>query len=245
MRFAVAGSILTLLAFGQNAEPPRFLAADVHVSAKTQNQVMRPPSTRGERYEVKNATMVDLIGLAYSSNPAKILGGPSWLEMDRFDVIVKQPPQTAPDTQKLMLRSLLADRFKLVVREDIKPQPAYVLTVGKKPQLKEGDGTGDTGCKPQNSAGPPGEGAIRVQFSTSAGGAPIQLTLANGMIEYRCRNMTMSALVDGSAWNARRESGREPRYRPDRFERHLELRPQILARIDWPGGTPGRAAHHL
>src|SRR2546430_11430780 len=27
-----------------------------------------------------------------------------------FDVIAKQPPQTSPDTQKLMLRSLLADR---------------------------------------------------------------------------------------------------------------------------------------
>ena len=85
MRLAVAGSILTLLAFGQNAELPRFLAADVRVSAKIQNQFLRPPSTRGERYEVKNATMVDLIGFAYSFTPTKILGGPSWLEMDRFD----------------------------------------------------------------------------------------------------------------------------------------------------------------
>jgi len=195
MRFAAVWSILTLLAFGQNEEPPRFLAADVHVTAKTQNQGMRPPSSRGERYEVKNATMVDLIGLAYSSNSTKILGGPSWLEMDRFDVIAKQPPQTAPDTQRLMLRSLLGDRFKLVVREDVKPLPSYALTVGKKPQLKEGDGSGDTGCKPQSSASAPGEGVIRVLFSNSSG--QTQLTLANGMIEYRCRNMTMAAFVDG------------------------------------------------
>src|SRR5262249_37898368 len=104
MRFAASLSILSLLAFAQNAEPPRFLAADVHVSAKTQNQGTRPPSTRGERFEVKNITMVDLIAYAYSSTAVKILGGPSWLEMDRFDVIAKQPPQTAPDTQKLMLR---------------------------------------------------------------------------------------------------------------------------------------------
>lgn len=68
----VAWSILAFLAFRQNAEPPQFLAAYVHVSAKTQNQGMRPPSTRGERYEVKNATMVDLIGLAYGFNPTKI-----------------------------------------------------------------------------------------------------------------------------------------------------------------------------
>jgi uncharacterized protein (TIGR03435 family) len=195
MRLAVTWSILTLLAFGQNAEPPRFLAADVHVSAKTQNTAMRQ-STRGDRYEVKNATMVDLIGVAYGFVPIKILGGPSWLEMDRFDVIAKQPPQTPTETQRLMLRSLLADRFKLVVREDVKPMPSYALTMGKKPQIKEGDGSGETGCKPQSSSGPPGEGTIRIGLA-NAGGAPVILTLANGMIEYKCRNMTMAAFVDG------------------------------------------------
>ena len=197
MIYSVAWSILALLAFGQNAEPPQFLAADVHVSARTQNQGMRPPSTRGERYEVKNATMVDLIALAYSSNSTKILGGPSWLEMDRFDVIAKQPPQTSADTQKLMLQSLLKERFKLVVREETQPLPINVLTAGKKLQLKEADGSGETGCKPQSSAAPAGTGdnTLRVQFSTN-GGAPVQLTLLNGMIEYKCRNMTMAAFVD-------------------------------------------------
>jgi len=197
MRLAAAWSILTLLAFGQNPQPPQFLAADVHVSAKTQNQFMRAPSSRGERYEVKNATMVDLIGLAYSSNTTKILGGPSWLEMDRFDVTAKQPPQTTPDMQRLMLRSLLKDRFKLVIREDTKPMPTYALTIGKKPQLKEADGSGDTGCKPQSTAAAAGEGAIRISFSTNAGGEPVQLTLANGLIEYRCRNMSMASFVEG------------------------------------------------
>jgi uncharacterized protein (TIGR03435 family) len=190
--------LFSFRALGQNAEPPRFVAADVHVSPKTQNQFMRPPSTRGERYEVKNATMVDLISLAYSSNSTKILGGPSWLEMERFDVIAKQPPQTPPNTQALMLRLLLAERFKLVVREDTKPLHAYALTIGKKPQLKEADGSGDTGCKPRSTAvaGAPPEGTLRIAFA-NAGGAPIQLSLANGMIEYNCRNMTMAAFVDG------------------------------------------------
>ena len=198
MRFAAA-SILTLIALGQNAESPRFLAADVHVSARTQNQGFRPPSTRGERYELKNATMVDLISLAYSSNTTKILGGPSWLEMDRFDVIAKQPPQTLPEAQRQMLQTLLGDRFKLVIREDVKPLPSYALIVGKKPQLKEADGTGDTGCKPQSSAAPtgPGEQGVIRLILTNNGGPQTQLTLANGMIEYKCRNMTMAAFVEG------------------------------------------------
>ncbi len=52
MKILIIGALplLSLLAFSQNAEQPRFLAADVHMSAKTQNQFMRPPSTRGDRY---------------------------------------------------------------------------------------------------------------------------------------------------------------------------------------------------
>ncbi len=142
----------------------RFVVTDVHVSSKGQNQGTRPPTTRGDRTEVKNATMVDLIAFAYNSNASKVLGGPSWLEMDHFDVIAKQPPGTDPDAQRLMFQALLAERFNLVVRNDTKLLPTYALTAGKKPQLKEADGSGETGCKPQSSAGAPGEGTIRLMM---------------------------------------------------------------------------------
>lgn len=183
------------LGFGQ-AEEPRFIAADVHGSAKTQSQVMRPATTRGDRYEVKNATMVDLVSLAYNTNATRVLGGPSWLELDRFDVIAKQPPKTDADAQKHMIRTLLKERFDLVVRDDTKPLPAYALTAGKKSQLKDADGSGETGCKPQSSAGPPGEGTVRLMMG-NGNGAPIALTLTNGMIEFKCRNMTMTSFADG------------------------------------------------
>ncbi len=145
---------------------------------------------------MKNATLVDLISLAYGSDATKVLGGPSWLEMDRFDVIAKLPPKTEPETQNLMLRALLTDRFKLVVREDTKPLPAYALTAGKKPQLKEADGSGDSGCKPQSTSSAPGEGTLRIGLA-NGNGPPVQLTLANGIIEYKCRNMTMAAFAEG------------------------------------------------
>lgn len=196
MGFALIWSILALLTFAQSPEPPQFLAADVHAGAKTQVQVMRP-STRGERYEIKNATMVDLISLAYSSTTTKILGGPSWLEMDRFDIIAKQPPQTTAENQRLMLRALLKERFNLVVREDTKPMSTFALTAGKKLQLKEADGSGETGCKAQSTAASTAPPESTVRLLLSINGAPLQLNLANGLIEYRCRNMTMAAFVDG------------------------------------------------
>ncbi len=67
--------------------------------------------------------------------------------MDRFDVIAKVPADSTVETQKLMLQALLQDRFKLVVHKGTRQLPTYALTVGKKVQLKEADGSGDTGCK--------------------------------------------------------------------------------------------------
>ena len=209
MRRAIIGTILInftgWLAFGQSADtPPKFEIADVHVSAKTQNQFVRAPSAHGGRYELKLATMVDLIRFAYGFTPDKILGGPSWLEMDRYDVLAKLPPDSTPDTQKLMLQSLLADRFKLVVHPESKPLPAYFLVAGKKPLLKEADGSGETGCKPQSSsAGAGGDGVggmvvgmVRVA-TMGANGTPTTFTLGpGGTITYQCRNMTIASFVE-------------------------------------------------
>src|ERR1700704_5211602 len=125
MKPAIVGTILMtcagLLAFGQPAEvQPRFEAADVHVSPKTTNPFVKTGPVRGGRYEVKTATMVDLIRIAHGFDEDKILGGPNWLEMDRFDVIAKVPADSTPETHKLMLQVLLADRFKLAVHKDTK-----------------------------------------------------------------------------------------------------------------------------
>jgi uncharacterized protein (TIGR03435 family) len=65
-----------------------------------------------------------------------------------------------------------------------------MLRAGKKPKLKEADGTGDTGCKPQSQQGT--EGGIRMTMN----GTPV--ALGPGMtILYSCRNMTMAAFAAG------------------------------------------------
>lgn len=90
--------------------------------------------------------MIDLITTAYGVSADKVVGGPSWLEMIRYDIVAKAPEDVTPATAKLMLRALLAERFQLVVREDKMPMPAFALTA-KKAQLKKSDGSGDPGCK--------------------------------------------------------------------------------------------------
>lgn len=146
----ISVALLTSVASGQPAQAPAFEIADVHVSARSANPRMTGGLLLAGRYELQKANMVDLIRTAYSVDADNVIGGPSWLESDRFDVVAKTPPSTSPEKATLMLRALLADRFKLVVHNDTRPMPAFVLTVGKgKPKLKEADGSGSPGCQVQ------------------------------------------------------------------------------------------------
>src|SRR5580765_874286 len=166
MRSFACASTLTLLAaavFAQSRSAPQFDVADVHVSPKAANAFMRISPPRNGRYEIKNATMLDLVRTAYGFNPDTILGGPNCLELDRFDVVTKVPGGADVDAQKAMLRSLLEDRFRLVARKETKPIPTWVLTAGKQHRLKEADGSGPSGCRiPDTTSGALPEGGIRL-----------------------------------------------------------------------------------
>lgn len=116
--------------------------------------------------------MLDLIGTAWGVDAEKIVGGPNWLGFDRFDLSAKAPPSTSSAIVNMMLQSLLADRFKLVLHKDTRPFPAFALTIGKgKPNLKKADGSDRSGCQSQPQPG------------------------ASNYSVFSCRNMTMEAFV--------------------------------------------------
>ena len=159
------------------AKTAAFDVADVQMSEHRRFPYMSGGDLRGDRYMIRDATMVDLISTAYSVEADNVLGGPAWLETDRFDVIAKAPPTTAPDTLKLMLRDLLANRFKLVEHSDTKPMQVYVLSAGKggKSKMKEAEGSENGGCQGVDQ-GPPAPGAIPQAW-------------------VRCKGMTMDVLA--------------------------------------------------
>ena len=131
---------------------------------------------RAGRFEIRRATMLDLIKLAYGvDDPDLVFGGPNWLDWDRFDVIAKSPVETPSATVKLMLRALLVDRFKLAVHTDTRAVPGFLLTANKgQPKLKEGDSSGETGCAAHLQRG---ERAVPYWLAT-------------------CRNVTMEAFAE-------------------------------------------------
>src|ERR1700730_13817647 len=86
----------------------------------------------------KNVTLKILMGLAYRLQQFQISGGPSWVSSDRFDVEGKTENRKAdPDQLRLMLQSLLEDRFKLKLHRETKVSSVYALVVGKDgPKIK-------------------------------------------------------------------------------------------------------------
>src|SRR5262245_34866113 len=159
---------LTLLAVAALSSPAfaqtpstaqKFAAADISLRARTgtTNQpVMTGGVLRGGRYDLRNATMLDLIATAYSVGDTDLItGGPAWLERQRFDIAAKAAEGTSPANVKLMLQDLLADRFKLVIRRETRPTSGFVLQVGKeKHKLKEATGPG-AGCQGTPQPQPP------------------------------------------------------------------------------------------
>jgi uncharacterized protein (TIGR03435 family) len=180
MRAALA--LFALLSVSSLAQAPAvsksFVIADVHTSPFTSNPFMHGNSIHGDRYFLTQASMLDLIATAYGVDAANVHGGPTWLERDRYDLRAKVPPKTTPDDVKLMLRTLLADRFHLVVKTGSAPMPTYILSAGLgKPKMTESVDNGEGACMPLPP--PP----------NPPPGAPSYITV-------NCKNLTMDALAE-------------------------------------------------
>jgi uncharacterized protein (TIGR03435 family) len=87
----------------------------------------------GRRLTTNNTTLSDLIAWGYVLHAKQIIGGPAWVDTDKYDVQAQQGTDNLPSTQqwKGMMQKLLADRFKLTFHRDTREILVYVLTVGK------------------------------------------------------------------------------------------------------------------
>jgi uncharacterized protein (TIGR03435 family) len=120
--------------------PPNMMAVD----AKPEFEVATiKPARPEERFSLlvnrsgmlnTTATSVaDLLKFAYDLHPRQIVGGPSWLEAEKFDVSGKPDTAGMPTVSqmKLMIQKLLADRFALTFHREPKELSVYAVTVAK------------------------------------------------------------------------------------------------------------------
>ena len=96
----------------------------------------------GGRLSARNATVRLLIKIAYDLNDDELTGGPAWISSKRFDI---DATPDAPDgavvdqlRNRQRLQGLLADRFQLDLRSEMRMMSTYALVVAKSgPKLKK------------------------------------------------------------------------------------------------------------
>lgn len=97
----------------------------------------------GGRFDAKATTLKFLLEWAYDMQPSQHSDGPAWFGSDRYDIVAKAEGNTSDSQMKLMVRTLLAERFHMKSHYEKKTVSALVLTAGKTaPRLfppKEGE----------------------------------------------------------------------------------------------------------
>lgn len=148
-------AIVTPLAIGPlgaQSQPPASASPTFEVASVKPNKSgdgriffgMQP----GGRFTATNVPLRELIRMAYLIQGFQLVGGPDWIGSERFDVVAKAEgdvprpvPGGPPGPMFLMVRALLAERFKLAVHNESRELPIYALVLARSdgrlgPQLR-------------------------------------------------------------------------------------------------------------
>jgi uncharacterized protein (TIGR03435 family) len=97
---------------------------------------------------MRNVRLSSCIQWAYNVKSYQV-SGPAWITLDRYDIVAKAGGAVETEQLRLMLQSLLAERFGLALHREKKELPAYALLVGKNgPKLRESQSQGEPAIKP-------------------------------------------------------------------------------------------------
>jgi uncharacterized protein (TIGR03435 family) len=132
--------IFLLCTIGFSQAPAQFEVTSVKPN-NSGSGYSRSSSQPDGGYIATNTTLRGLILSAYLVRRFQVVGGPDWIDSDRFDVAAKAPENSTEDQYPQMLQALLAERFKLVVHAQTQEQPIYAIGLGRRdgslgPQLK-------------------------------------------------------------------------------------------------------------
>src|SRR5687767_9285981 len=108
---------------------------------------VQPPPERPHVFYRRNATAAQLIRFAFDLHATQLIGGPSWIRKDGFEINGKAAGPVSERDMRLMVQSLLEERFKLVTHQEQRDMLSARLVVASRdgtlgPNLKR--------CDPQN-----------------------------------------------------------------------------------------------
>jgi uncharacterized protein (TIGR03435 family) len=189
------------------ASLPSFEVASIrrNTSGEEERFFQRQP---GGRFNVRNMPLRALITFAYDLQGFQLQGGPDWITADRFDIVAKAEGDPEPvslgspggDPLRLMLRSLLAERFNLVMHEETRELPIFELVVARRdgtlgPQLRPAS----VDCNEEAAARRAAERAGAPPRAGVAPNGPGTCGLTMNPVRIAFGGMPLSALTGGLA----------------------------------------------
>jgi len=95
----------------------------------------------GGRVNASNMPVRPIITFAYQLAQYQLIGGPGWLNTDRYDLVAKMdqdvspatiiPGASTPSPMQVALRNLLEERFKLKVHRETRDMDIYALVMAR------------------------------------------------------------------------------------------------------------------
>ncbi|HET9385471.1 MAG TPA: TIGR03435 family protein [Gemmatimonadales bacterium] len=162
----------------------RFDAASVKESPDSRDRAQPLTATPGG-VTMRRRTVVQMIHWAYNVPERDIVGGPTWARTRRFDVVARTNGAPATDTQlRMMMRSLLAERFSLDATFERGVRPVYALTLSRE------DGKLGSAMRPSTAACDrlPAEGAplpgVEIQRTIESRYCGVAIASGDGMVSF-------------------------------------------------------------
>jgi uncharacterized protein (TIGR03435 family) len=158
---------------GADALSPSFEVASIkkHVPDNLPGMRVMMGGPDISHFKASNVTVKMLIATAYSVREFQISGGPGWINSDRFDIDAKVDDALVAQLQKLtrqeqqaqqalMIRPLLADRFKLQFTRSTKDGSVLALVTTKGgPKIKQVPAPDPQATPPGSPLPPPARGS--------------------------------------------------------------------------------------
>lgn len=158
-RLAACLCLSAAAAFGQSV---KFEVATVKPASPDDTTTGTFPSTRPGRIEFRNMTLRTLVYWAYGSglsSSMSVAGGPDWGNRNRYTIQATASGNPADREYRLMLRSLLEDRFALKYHNTTREIDVWALVADHSdrklgPKVKPWTGTCVSGKAPRPAGDP-------------------------------------------------------------------------------------------
>lgn len=116
--------------FGQTSELPRFEVTSVRPTPPNPPDSIIYSGPDGVTFT--DLPLLPMIADAYEINRDQILGVPAWIKNENFDIQAKTEKPATRAQLKLMMQSLLAERFQLKAHPETRRMRGFVMSVGSK-----------------------------------------------------------------------------------------------------------------